>query len=382
MAASAFFLSGGVDHGSLGRLVPSNRKISPREDEARLEHHEFALWSEDVRKGFLSALEIKPSRKVAVVVAMRDDGVSILEWVAHYRALGFDGIFVYSNDNADGSDDLLRLLADAGVLTFIESHTTGRFSPQRKAFEHSIRLLPELRDFEWVFYADSDEFLDLEQHGQSVIRMLDALAARFPTSAPSAVCYRWKWFVSGGAFARGPGILLTRFQHGNPHRVFKSIVRLRDVVSMCRLHFPDTREPGFFVDANFEPIPESRNVDDTWNYVNAPIRNEGGYIRHYWNKSFEEFVIKKRRGDALGMAENPYQRDFHLFFDWNGPETPDNKDTPSDFLVHAVKREIARLNQIPGVYELDQRLQNGFAGLIETAGGSAALRAIYDEHRK
>ncbi len=177
----------------------------------------------------------------------------------------------------DGSDDLLRLLADAGVLTFIENDTTGRFSPQRKAFEHSIRLLPELRDFEWVFYADSDEFLDLEQHGQSVVRMLDALAARFPTNAPSAVCYRWKWFVSGNAFARGPGILLTKFQHGNPHRVFKSIVRLRDVVSMCRLHFPDTREPGFFVDANFEPIPESRNVDEMWNYVNTPIRNEGGY---------------------------------------------------------------------------------------------------------
>ena len=38
---------------------------------------------------------------------MRDEGLVILEWVAHYRALGFDTIVVYTNDNTDGSDDLL-----------------------------------------------------------------------------------------------------------------------------------------------------------------------------------------------------------------------------------------------------------------------------------
>ncbi len=47
----------------MGRLVPGNCKISPKEDEARLERHEFALWSEDVQKGFLSALDIKPYAK-------------------------------------------------------------------------------------------------------------------------------------------------------------------------------------------------------------------------------------------------------------------------------------------------------------------------------
>jgi hypothetical protein len=53
---------------------------------------------------------IVPGRRVAVVGTMRDDGIYTLEWIAHYRALGFEHLVIYTNDNADGSEVLLRHL--------------------------------------------------------------------------------------------------------------------------------------------------------------------------------------------------------------------------------------------------------------------------------
>jgi hypothetical protein len=46
---------------------------------------------------------LHPTKNAAIVVTMRDEGLGLLEWVAFCRAIGIPDIFVYSNDNADGS---------------------------------------------------------------------------------------------------------------------------------------------------------------------------------------------------------------------------------------------------------------------------------------
>mgnify|MGYP002652033994 CR=1 FL=1 len=50
-----------------------------------------------------------------LVTSMRDEGPYALEFVAHHRAVGFDRIFIASNDCRDGTDLLLDAL-DRAVL--------------------------------------------------------------------------------------------------------------------------------------------------------------------------------------------------------------------------------------------------------------------------
>lgn len=356
----------------------SNHLISPEADDSLIDAPTPDKWSAEETKEFLRLREIEPTKRSAVVVTMRDDGISILEWVAHYLALGFEGIFIYSNDNADQSDQLLRLLAEHGTITYIENRTTGKVSPQRKAFEHSIRRLPALRQFNWVFYADSDEFLELPMHGHRIDAAIAELEQRFPEKRPSAVLYYWKWFVSGYLYERSAVPLISRFSFARPHGLFKSLVKLHDVASMQRLHFPDLWEANFMVDARFEPLPNSETPEKIWELVNAPQYYGHGQIRHYWCKSFQEFAVKKRRGDMLSMSANAYSRGFEQFFEWNDAEDSALYEPIDPLFLHAVQRELANLRALPGVSELEQQIVLNFPKLLDSFGGDAGLREIYN----
>ena len=50
-----------------------------------------------------------------VLSTMKNEGPFVLEWVAHHRAIGFDGFVIFSNDCTDGTDRILDRLDDAAA---------------------------------------------------------------------------------------------------------------------------------------------------------------------------------------------------------------------------------------------------------------------------
>jgi hypothetical protein len=166
----------------------------------------MAAWSIAQALNYLLLRRLRPRKRCAMVVSMRDEGVYVLQWLAHYFALGVDRIFVYTNDNQDGSEALLRLLAAHDVITLVENRTSGRVPPHKKAFEHALHLLPELRDYEWIFFLDADEyFVPATKFGYSIERVIAAAQQHYPYKPPSAICYNWLMLFSGSAYRWTPG---------------------------------------------------------------------------------------------------------------------------------------------------------------------------------
>jgi Glycosyl transferase family 2 len=332
-------------------------------------------WTLEQSLNFLLLGRIRPTRRSVVVTAMRDDGIYILEWVAHYLSLGFDHIIVYTNDNADGSEELLRLLAGHAVITLIESQTSGTVPPESKGFGHALHLLHDLRDFEWALFVDSDEyFIPGPEYAGSIANLLCAIHSRFPDRVPSGVCYDWLWFVSGMAFKRTPDLLLERFQHARPHHLTKSLARIQDVLSMRRDHYPETKAGGLLVDSVFDPI----NLDSIYNKV---PQYRGGQVNHYWARSFEEFAVKKARGSTMKMATNLYDRPFAKFFTWNDYETPQNHYLPDPSLLSNVKHQIERLKALEGVRTAAALIDVNFSRMVHLIADQAQLRKIYEESK-
>ena len=324
--------------------------------------------------------QIRPTRRAAVVGTMRDDGIYAIEWIAHHLALGFEGIVIYTNDNADGSEHLLRALADHGVITLVESETQGTVRPELKAFEHATNLLHELRDFEWVLFVDSDEFLQLgPQYGHRIGALLDRVESVPPDSRPSAIVYEWLWCNSNMAYARCPGLLMERFEYASPHWVTKTIVRLLDLVSMRRQHVPDLRDGCIMVDSVFDPT--DADTADT----RRPPQYGGGRINHYWPKSFEEFSLKKARGDTLFLAElenrTEYHRGFKHFFEWNAPDSPESHHPCDPVFIAELHRKAAALRALEGVAALEAAVEARFAGLLARYDKDGGLRSIYERMR-
>ena len=358
---------------------PQNRMLIGRDLDFIGAVKGIPAWTIPQCLNFLLLSQIRPTRRAALVGTMRDDGIYALEWIAYHLALGFEHIFIYTNDNSDGSDQLLRILANHKIITLMESETSKKVAPEAKAYEHSIHLLHALREFEWILYLDSDEyFVPAPRFGNSVANVLAAVGKKFPDRLPSCVCYSWLWFISEMAYFRTPGLMIERFQHARPHWITKALVRLRDVVSMRQEHFPDVKAGGFLVDSAFDVLPF--DVKELWK--KHQVQYAGGRINHYWPKSFEEFAIKKARGQTLQLDENLYDRPFELFFTWNGYASKDNYYPIDTVVLGRVRETMKKLKQIAGVGALADQIDREFPTVLDRYyNGGVDLPSLYSRHK-
>lgn len=297
---------------------------------------------------FSALRKVMPTQKSAVVMTCRNEGIYLLEWISFYKAIGFNHLFIYSNDNDDFSDELLDELSNHKLITFIRNENTGKHSVQQKAYEHSIHLLPELRDFEWVLYADADEFLiPAQKYNSNIDNLLNDISS-LNGDLNSCVLFNWKWMTSNYTLRREPGGVLERFPHGRDDRGFKSLVKLKDVVSMRAAHFPIllNSEDGIYLDGNLKVIegidpPEYKTL---WS-ISTP-KYLAGQLNHYWCKSYEEFVIKQDRRKFLFMEGAPKSRKElkdELFFTWNGVNTAENKVDITPSLQELINNNYANI---------------------------------------
>jgi len=93
-----------------------------------------------------------------ILASARNEGPYILDWIAYHRSVGFDHIFLYTNNNTDGSDELLALLAKSGEITWIDNNASADVMPQFRAYAHALTVMPDLLDYRWTLICDLDEY--------------------------------------------------------------------------------------------------------------------------------------------------------------------------------------------------------------------------------
>jgi len=285
---------------------------------------------------------IVPTRTAAVVLSAKSEGCYLVEWVAHYRAVGFEHAFIYTNDSTDGSNLLLDALAKTGWVTVIRNEVGADVSPQIKAYQHSIGMLPALRDFEWVAYFDTDELLvPSEAHDFSVQETIAALKRAWTGPLPAAIYWNWQWYGSGGAVHRAGGLVQERFIYGSAHPMGKSLVRLATVDSMEAIHLPGP--PGLLVvNAALEAVTVSRLF-----HIEPPALKHGR-LHHYYHKSYEEFGTKRHRGRG-GSPGGRIGKEVATFFEWEVPVWHETNAPMAPRLLARVHREVEALLADPAI---------------------------------
>ncbi|MFO1023787.1 MAG: glycosyltransferase family 2 protein [Acetobacteraceae bacterium] len=298
-----------------------------------------------------------PKRRVAVLVMARDEGVYLPEWLAHHQLLGAEHVFVYTNDNTDGSELLLRQLAFNNYITLIEHKSAKGVNPQRKVYQHALLLLDELRDYRWVLVIDADEFLNFGSTRPGALpAFIHDMETALAHDLPAAVVFPWNWRYTNRAFHRDSVELLREYPHAGLHTLVKPLVNLQSALAMCEVHIPTLDEQATIRDGQMRPIVGKA----VWAGVERPY--QGPVIEHFWAKSFLEFLVKKRRGDELALEEGLFRRDYSQFFAWTQPWTAENRSPISEVWISQVKHRAADILAAPGV--------------------AAAYRAVIAGHRR
>jgi hypothetical protein len=352
-----------------GRL--EGEQVGPEAPVCTIEHDDLITddqdWPADKILNLALARRVFPTKSVAVVTTVKNEGLGMLEWVAYHLAIGIERIFVYYNDNDDGSTALLMALDQSGYIESIENSNSGQVSVQAKAIEHSLHLLPELRQYRWAFYLDADEFI-VSRIGPAfdVPALLARVDGRSVEEPIDAVMFNWKWFGSENVLERTPGLILDRFVHSKPNPHIKCLVRLSNIISMRHLHFPIMVNPERIVGSDLRRVSNQQHHTGRF----GPIYDIG-QINHYWNKSFEEFLIKKSRG----RGQTDQRLDFQSFFDWGTNETRGGFDPPPDNVMIKTRQLLEKMRESEDIraalseIELSfKRTMEGFRKSIDVIG--------------
>ena len=264
--------------------------------------HGISMTSTGRLYNFVARFTTEPTREICVVTTARNEGVYLLEWIAYHRSIGVGTFFVYSNDNDDGSDALLRRLSEEGAIYWLENMVDSETAAQRKAFSHALNTLPHVLDYEWALFIDLDEFLVVDPDRFAGLPDYVAWQEQQPVDA---IGFNWVWIGSSGLNKWSPDFVRSRFTQryigvtpsqdwGGPDRHIKSLFRPRRFL-YCQPHFPitDWRVPVAMRDSSGYPHLNYYGGDQPAFLLHP--KAEAAWVNHYFFKSAEEFVWKRSR---------------------------------------------------------------------------------------
>jgi hypothetical protein len=226
---------------------------------------------------------------IALCGIVRNEVRAIVEWLAHYKALGFDEFRIYDNESWDGTEVILRALHDAGEVIYRDWPQSIGPWPQRRAYRHARKWASS----DWLAFFDADEFLVLREDAD-----IGAFLQRFPPDV-AAVAVNWLVFGSDGQTHYRAQPVTERFFDALPegalwNRVVKSIGR-RTLLTEAGIHRVEPGAGRYVTvagnDAEFDGPMRTRTEETRIATLN-----------HYMIKSLEEFEEKLQRGNANSQS--------------------------------------------------------------------------------
>jgi hypothetical protein len=245
----------------------------------------------------LARRNVSPRRGAALLATVRNEGPYLLDWLAHHRAAGFEHAVIYSNDNDDGSDDLLGLLADHGEITWVRNDLGPAARSQWKAYGHAFKCLPDLLDFRWTMVLDLDEYVGFRT---DLFGSIGDLAGWHEYHHTDAVALRWLNFASGRLDRWHDAPSTRRFTRREPEvsKLFKSLVR-SNLFWHSHAHFPfPTMDQPFSYrledGAPCHHMAKLRGIAGPEDAVSA----DTAWVAHHVYRSAGEALVKAARGDC------------------------------------------------------------------------------------
>ena len=250
-----------------------------------------------------------PRHKFSLVACARWEEDCIQEWLEYHQSVGFDHVYLYSNDD----DPTALAKAVAPYLHGDNPFVTLRHWPQvGQQIQIYLHFLETFRDeTEWFSFLDIDEFFVLKGVDDIYAFMLDY------QNSVDFLYFNWVIYGHSGRLRRDDGPVLTSYlrRARRPADATKMLCRSSavpaDLVRSGCLrgrgafwHFLDNYElaGARCRDVLYQPmdgysarLPDSpRRFVDRPGYADAVI--ERAYVAHFQFKSEEDFIRRWQRG--------------------------------------------------------------------------------------
>lgn len=235
-----------------------------------------------------------------VVTTMKNEAPYIIDWVAHYKTLGFDNILVCTNDCTDPTVEILLRLQELGLVV---QHNTvvRRAGIHRSALRQASRRYDIVKNAKWVFVCDVDEYLNIHIGDGSARALVEGSGDQV-----DVISVPWRVFGPNGVKEFQDKPVTEQFTQAEfewdaekrpaTGKFVKSIYTNQHKFRRMGLHAPVARKEDI---ANIRwvlpgGIEYAVNGERT---QNPPLFNLA-QVNHYALRSMQSFLIKRARGRA------------------------------------------------------------------------------------
>ena len=262
---------------------------------------------------------------IALCAIGRRENQYATEWVGHYRALGFDHIYIYDN-NHDGEEHFEDVLGEQmaeGFVTIIDWRGREGENTQRDAYNDCYARFG--RKHGWLAFFDFDEFLCLGRTEKGRTDSTDGTdkiekplrAFLKEKTAYNCVLVNWMNMTDSGLVRNDGRPLMERFTEPMPadkagiggdypeNNHVKCIVRgsIRGLSFWKNPHVPTT-PPLHCCNANGEAVRQKARI---------PYTHNTAYLKHFTTKTIEEWLSNKMQ---KGTPDRTYEEALTSYKDY------------------------------------------------------------------
>lgn len=322
--------------------------------------------------------------KITAVTCVKNEGPFLLEWIAFNRVIGVTDFLVYSNDCTDATDELLDALEEIDVVTHLPNPAQGR-NYQMEALA-AAKSEPVVKNADWVWVADVDEFLNIHVGDGTISALIDACGD------PQAISIGFQFFANDGIEKFVDEPVIGQFSRSHNPDIWCDQTAI-EVKSLCRSDFPvqyygahrpffrkDLPEPRLpdWSDGSGRPVPDAfRDATTKRRYRKFPAKGTRKFatLNHYALRSLESYLVKNDRGDV-----NRENRDFDDTY-WRERNDGSYLDSSIQTYLPSLLAEIARLKSNPKIAQLHERAVECHRQSLDRLMGNSEYAELYKSLR-
>ena len=236
-----------------------------------------------------------PNRNgLALVLMVKNEAPYIEEWINFHEKQGVCHFIIFDNESTDNLYNILIPYIKLGKVSY--QKIKGKL-PQAEAYNFAMSKYG--RKFKYIGVIDADEFIFVRKSlgGVNLFDFVDKFMAEHKNAGGIGV--NWLIFGSNHFEKKPEGGVLKNFtmcaeKDFPANRHIKTICDPLKVLAWRNPHFPFYRKGFQNLDENGEPINEGAFTEK--------VNFDKIRINHYYSKSKEEFIAKKNKGNAVGIA--------------------------------------------------------------------------------
>lgn len=273
---------------------------------------------------------MSPKHTYTILSMMKDEGHSLVEWVAYHTHIGFDNICVYTNNCGDGTDDMLIRLEEMGWVKHFRNEVPEGKKPQPNALSLATQN-PDITDSEWILTMDADEFLSVKV-GRGWI---SDLVERMDPKA-SAMNITWRFFGSNDVTSWNPGLVIESYTRAAPDEfkkgwgvktLFKPYPEMK--LGIHRPHIKKAKQDPanakfmydqLWLNGSGDPMPDEFSLSG-WRSTKPTLGYKLAELNHYAVKSYEAYLLRRVRGNVNNKPDK-YNEAYFALFDRNEIDAP------------------------------------------------------------